>query len=243
MQFGAAELLGGDLFAGRLDDGRARREHLADATDHHGIVAGDEARRAEARDRPQPECHDGDAPEVGDDGVESRYVRHVGRADLLDLGDGATAAGSIEQPHERQAVFRRHLLQLRILLVVIALGRATAHGEIVGAHDDGPAVDRAAAARGNSMPGSRPGCPRRRSARLPQGCPIRGTNLRRARPRCGSRTVSLPRDCCRATRSAPPICWASARRRLSSSISGCQSFMAVPLLCSMGTTKHSPNPT
>ena len=74
-----------------------------------------------------------------------RDVGHVGRTDLLDLGDGATAARAIEQPHQRQAVFRRHLFELRVLLVVITLGRATAHGEIVRTHDDGPAVDRAAA--------------------------------------------------------------------------------------------------
>ena len=112
----------------------------------------DEACRAEARDRAQAQRDHRHATQVRNHLLETRHERHVGRADLLDLGDRSAAAGAVQQAHERQSVFPGHLLELCVLFVVIALRRAAAHGEIVGAHDDGPRVDGATSAEAARRP-------------------------------------------------------------------------------------------
>ena len=179
--------------------GRTRREHLADAAHHDRVMTRNQPRRAKACDRAEAQGHDGYAAEVSDRLVETGHERHISRPDLFDLCDRSAAARAIEQAHEWQPVFAGHPFQLRVLLVVVAFGRAAAHREIVGAHHDRTALDRAAAAQAARCAELHQAPRTRRTCLRPPGCPIRGTSQYRV-PR---RYAPVP-SACPAPFAGPP---------------------------------------
>ncbi len=144
MDVGRAKLVLGDRPAEPRHDRRPGDEHVRDALDHHRVVAGREPRRAQARDRAEPQRHDRHGAHVLHHPVPGRIGRHVGVALGLDGLDRAAAAGAVDQPHQRDAQLVRHLLGLHLLAADRGIGRPAAHGEIVAADHDRAAFDPAA---------------------------------------------------------------------------------------------------
>ena len=148
LDIGAAEFLLGEILAEAFHHRRTRDEHRR-VLGHDRIMAGRQPRRAEARDRAEPQS----------DHRHPRHVRRrvpvparaadaagqIGRALGLDGLHRAAAAGAFDHADDRQAEIMRHLLGHQRLGRDRGIRRAAAHGEIVADHDHGAAVDLAAA--------------------------------------------------------------------------------------------------
>jgi hypothetical protein len=72
-------------------------------------------------------------------------MREVRVTQHFDGFDRTAAAGAVNQTHDGQAKFVRHLLGHDLLLHDCGVAGATAHGEIVTAHDDRAVIDFATA--------------------------------------------------------------------------------------------------
>jgi hypothetical protein len=68
-------------------------------------------------------------------------MRDIGISHILQRLDRPAAAGAVDHADQRQAIFVRHRFALDELAVQRRIGRAAAHGEIVGAGDHRPAID------------------------------------------------------------------------------------------------------
>ncbi len=98
-------------------------------------------RGAEASHGAEPEHHARYGGDVRDHPFPARHAGHVGAAGRLDGLDRAAAARALDQTDERQPQLVGHLLAQQMLLLDRRVGRATAHGEVVSADDDGATVD------------------------------------------------------------------------------------------------------
>ena len=136
------------ILAEALHHRRTGDEHRG-ASGHDRIMAGGKPRRAEARDRTEPERHHGHARQVsGREPVRARAADaagQIGRAARLDRLHRAAAARAFDHADDRQAEIMRHFLGHQRLGRDRGVGRTAAHGEIVADHDHGAAVDLAAA--------------------------------------------------------------------------------------------------
>ena len=145
----AAELLLGALLAEPVDHRRPGDEHRRRLLHHQRVVAGRQARRAEARHRAEAQRDDGDQPHVDRAQMQAGRRRdaagQVGVALRLDGLDRAAAARAFDDADDRHAELRRHPFRHLILLADRCIGRAAAHGEIVAEDDHRTAVDPAAA--------------------------------------------------------------------------------------------------
>ena len=138
------------------------RQVLAEALHHRGtgdkqrgtfghdrIMAGGKSRRAEARDRTEPERDHGHPCQVsGREPVRARAAdpaRQIRRAARFDRLHRAAAARPFDHANDRQAEIVRHLLGHQRLGRYRGIRRAAAHGEVVADHDHGAAIDLAAA--------------------------------------------------------------------------------------------------
>ena len=145
----AAQLLLGARLAQPFHHRRAGDEHRRHLLHHDGVVAGGQPRRAQPGDRAEPQRHHRhDAHLVGDQverGGLGQAAGQVGAPGGLDRLDRAAAAGALDQPDDRHAVLRRHLLRHLRLALDRGIRRAAAQGEVVAGDDHRPAVHHAAA--------------------------------------------------------------------------------------------------
>lgn len=144
MDVGAAQLLLGHRLAQARHHRRAGGEHLRDALDHQRVMAGDQARGAQAGDRAQAERDDRHFREIVADLLPAGIARHIGAACLFVRFDRAATAGAVDQPHDGNAELAGHPLGDHLLLVDRRVGGAAAYGEVVAAHRHRPALDAAA---------------------------------------------------------------------------------------------------
>ena len=190
----AAELVLLQLLADAGDHGRTGDEHLRRILDDHRVVAGHDARRAEARGR---------AERQRDAGHRRQVLQHVdpfppviaGQQRMalgLDVFHRAAAAGAVDQAHDRQPQVARHALGGQRLLEDAGVVGAAAHGEIVARDHHPPPVDQRATEheirRGEvlQLAGLVIDADAGRGADLAEGVGIdQGASMR-------SRTVSLP---------------------------------------------------
>ena len=145
----AAELLLGALLAEPVDHRGAGDEHGRRLLHHQRVVAGRQARGAEACDRTETQRDDGDEAHVDRAQVQAgRHrdaARQIGVALRLDRLDRAAAARSFDDADDRHAELRRHPLRHLIFFADRCVRRAAAHGEIVAEDHHRTAVDPAAA--------------------------------------------------------------------------------------------------
>ena len=142
---GAAELLLLDLAAeGSVHDRGAGDEELARSAHHHGEVGRRDAGRAQPGDGAQGGRDDGHERKQLDRDVPIGIRRHIRSLERGVRPDAAAAAGAVDETDERQPQLSGGAFAPAHLVADGAIGRAAAHGEVVGADDDGPAIDRAA---------------------------------------------------------------------------------------------------
>ena len=175
--------------------------------------------------------------------------RHLLAEQRARAGEGRAArrldagAGGVEQPHDRDALAQRQLAHAGHLVLADLAHRAGHDGEVVRADRDAPAVDLADAgdhAVGREVAGRRARGPCGRPA-CPYSTHVPGSSSRSSR----SRTVSLPSERWRSTRSGPPMPSAWSRRACRSPTSGPQSWTSPPPVavnCSSRSPSRVPAP-
>ena len=140
VDFGAAEILRGDLFAGhRLDDLGAGQEH--------GALAGHDDKVGERR---RVDGAAGARPENDRDLRHDAGSEHVAHEHFAVGGEAAhafldTRAARVVEADHRDTGLERHVLDAADLLRLHFRERAAHHGEVLGEHRDAPAVDLAEA--------------------------------------------------------------------------------------------------
>ncbi len=148
LDVGAAKLGLAQILAEAFHHRRTGDEHRG-AFGHDRIMAGGQPRRAEARDRTEPERDHGHAGEVsGREPVRARAADaagQVGRAARFDRLHRAAAARPFDHANDRQAKLVSHFLGHQRLGRDRSVGGTAAHRKIVTDHDHGAAVDPAAA--------------------------------------------------------------------------------------------------
>ena len=148
LDFPAAQFLLAEILAEPFHHRRAGDEHRR-AFGHHRIMAGRKPRRAQPRDRAEPQAHHRHARHVRRRvPVPARAAdaaRQVGGALGLDGFYRAAAAGAFDHADDRQPEIVRHLLGHQRLCRDRRVRRAAAHGKIVADHDHRAAIDLAAA--------------------------------------------------------------------------------------------------
>jgi biotin carboxyl carrier protein len=141
MNLAAAQFFLGQSLPGTRHHRRARYEHVRNALDHQRVMAAHQPSRAEPRDRAKAERHDRHSAHVGDDPIPRRIGWHISVAHRLDGLDRTASAGAVDQADEGHAQLVRHLLGHHLLAADRGIGRTAAHGEIVTADHDRPALD------------------------------------------------------------------------------------------------------
>ena len=143
---GAAELLlVGRLAHGGGDDRRPGDEELRGSLDDHREVRRDDAGGAQAGNGAEGRGDDRDDRVVLDDEVEAGEGRDVCEAHLLERLDAPTAAGTVDESHERKAQVVGHALGVDRLLPDGRVGRTAADREVVALEDCAPASNPALA--------------------------------------------------------------------------------------------------
>ena len=212
----AAELLGGDLLAGRgLHQRRAAEEDRALLLDDHGLVA----HRRDVGAAGGAGAHD--AGDLRDLRLGHRRLVEEDPPEVLAVGEDVVLqrqerAAGVDEIDARQAVLQRHLLRAQVLLDGDRVVRAALDGRVVGDDHAPPAADRAdagddprarrgavvellrgerARARGTARPGRTAArCARaRRACRDRGGAPPPSPRRRRARARAAARGLRSAR--------------------------------------------------